>query len=466
MGRWKLILLVILALSVVGSAGYVGYFGLPTGAPAHAEAEETPPATVPVTKGNVRQIISAPGRVNGTHEQDLTMGVEGRVDSVTVRPGDAVTKGQVLVQLGEKNRFEAAVSAARLDLLQARQDLEDLRASAPQAAADAQADLIEAEDAYNKAQTKVEALKYPRATQARIDSTYNDYQKALQQVAVAQDHFRSQSNLAPDDPRYVEALQALTSLTKEKDRLLGVYNWITAKPTEQEIAETQAAMEVAKATYDSAKRAWERLKDGPDAMELELAQASIADKERLLAQAEEDLAHLTLTAPFDGVVTDVQGKVGAEVSANTAVVTLSNPGALEAEVTVVEEDYALMQPGMPAQLYFDAQPDAQVTGHVSRVVPSRTSDSTPMYPVFIEIDEVPAGLAPGMTVDASIITAEKKDVLILPKALVRARTDGTATVEVWANGSQQSREITIGLIGDSDVEIVSGLAEGELVVGR
>ena len=94
-------------------------------------------------------------------------------------------------------------------------------------------------------------------------------------------------------------------------------------------------------------------------MTLELAQAKVADKEQQLAQAQDDLAHLTLTAPFDGVITDVKVKVGDQVTPVAVVMTLSNPTALEAQVTVVEEDYSLIQPGQSAQLYFDAQPDAR-----------------------------------------------------------------------------------------------------------
>ena len=70
-----------------------------------------------------------------------------------------------------------------------------------------------------------------------------------------------------------------------------------------------------------------------------------------------------------------------------------------------------------------------------------------------------------MSVDASIIIAEKKDVLVLPKALVRARTDGTATPKVWANGSEEDREIKIGLVGDFERGNRSGLQAGEQVGG-
>ena len=174
-------------------------------------------------------------------------------------------------------------------------------------------------------------------------------------------------------PMYVDALKRLTDAQKEKDRQLGLYNWLTAKPTEKDIEETNAKLEQATAVYDNAQRKYERVKNGPDSMTLELAQAKVADKEQQLAQAQDDLAHVTLTAPFDGVITDVKIKVGDQVTPVAVVMTLSNSNALEAQVTVVEEDYSLIQPGQSVQLYFDAQPDAQVTGHVTRIVPSRTN---------------------------------------------------------------------------------------------
>ncbi len=466
MGRWKMALFIVMALAVVGAAGYFGYNGFAPAAKKGTAQQETPPATVPVTVGDVRQLVSAPGQLNATRQMDLTIGVAGRIDAVNVRPGDAVSKGQALAQIGDRGKYEAAVAAARLDMLSARQELEELRANAPKETADARQALLEAEEALTKAQTQVEALKYPRASQERLDGSLNEYQAALQDVALAQDRYDNLTNLGPDDPRKVEALQRLTQAQKEKDRLLAVYNWLSAKPTEQDIQKANANLEQAKATYDNAQRKWERVKNGPDSMALELAEAKLADKERQYAEAQDDLANLTLKAPFDGIIIDVKASVGDEITPSTNVMTLSDPKALEARVTVVEEDYALIRPGLPVQLYFDAQPGAEVTGRVARVVPNRTSDSQALYPVYIEIEQAPEGLAAGMTVDAAIIVAEKQGVLTLPKALVRARTDGSATVQVWSGGHKESREVQIGLIGDQNVEIVSGLQEGEQVVGQ
>jgi multidrug efflux pump subunit AcrA (membrane-fusion protein) len=71
-----------------------------------------------------------------------------------------------------------------------------------------------------------------------------------------------------------------------------------------------------------------------------------------------------------------------------------------------------------------------------------------------------------MTSDTAITIAKHEDVLCLPRAIVRASGGDTTTVKVWNGLEEQTKEITIGLRGDTYVEIVSGLSEGEQVVTR
>ncbi len=66
MQRWKLVFIVVLALSSIGAAGYFGYFGFQFTPPEQAAPQATPPPTVAVSKGDVRQLISAPGSLVGT----------------------------------------------------------------------------------------------------------------------------------------------------------------------------------------------------------------------------------------------------------------------------------------------------------------------------------------------------------------------------------------------------------------
>jgi RND family efflux transporter MFP subunit len=186
-----------------------------------------------------------------------------------------------------------------------------------------------------------------------------------------------------------------------------------------------------------------------------------------LRQAQAELKAATLVAPYAGVVLEVKASEGETVANGAPVLRLSDPTQLEAEITVVEEDFPLVKVGQKVELFFDAMPEAAVTGRVARIVPQRSATAaTPVYPVYIALDEVRPELAPGMTVDASVLIDVREDVLRLPRSLVRTRADGTATLKMWNGVSTEERTVQVGLRGNQYVEILSGLAQGDQVVSR
>jgi hypothetical protein len=158
--------------------------------------------------------------------------------------------------------------------------------------------------------------------------------------------------------------------------------------------------------------------------------------------------------------------LGESVPAGQALFVLADPRAVEVRATLVEEDVPVVQPGQVASLFFDALPEAEVAGRVARIVPQRAPGDRPLFPLYLSIDSVPEGVAPGMTVDASIVIDSRENVLRLPRALIRTRVDGTAQVEVWLGDRAETRTIKVGLRGDVFVEILEGLREGEAVVGE
>ena len=204
----------------------------------------------------------------------------------------------------------------------------------------------------------------------------------------------------------------------------------------------------------------------PSASDLRQAEAAVQQASLALSRAQADLEAATLVAPFGGVVLEIHAHPGQAVAAGTGLISLADSSALEAEVTVIEEDLPLVQVGQEVELFFDAQPDAIVEGTVARLVPKRLPGDRPLYPVYVALDELPEGLFPGMTVDVSIIIGGRSDVLRLPRALVRARSDGTAQVRVWTHDQIEVRTVRVGLRGDVYVEILDGLHEGEQVVGQ
>ncbi len=201
---------------------------------------------------------------------------------------------------------------------------------------------------------------------------------------------------------------------------------------------------------------------------LKSAAQSLVQAQEAVKQAQASLDNATLVAPFDGIVLQVLAKEGAVVANGAGILRLYDPQAVEARTTVTEEDYPLARIGQTAQVYLDSQPEVVLTGHVSYIVPLREADSSsPVYPVYIALDNVPESVAPGMTVDGSILIAKSSSVLRLPRSLVHARSDGTAQVQVWnADRKTETRTCKTGLRGDQYVEIVSGLSEGEQVVSR
>jgi multidrug efflux pump subunit AcrA (membrane-fusion protein) len=194
------------------------------------------------------------------------------------------------------------------------------------------------------------------------------------------------------------------------------------------------------------------------------AENDLALKKAQFEDAQVTLEQMEVRAPFSGVITEVNASTDQVFHENDVLFKIIDPMALEVMANVTQEDYPLLIPGQNASLYFDARPDVIVEGNVDRIVPKLVEGDSPTYDIFISLDEVPDGLVDGMTADANVIIASRPQVLCLPRSLVHASSANKAVVEVWNGQEIESREITTGLRGDSNIEILTGLEQGEQVV--
>jgi RND family efflux transporter MFP subunit len=242
---------------------------------------------------------------------------------------------------------------------------------------------------------------------------------------------------------------------------------------------TQRAVELAQAEYDQILSQQWSVSQQANALSKNVAQTDLQAQylaeagvdpalSLALAEAKANLAKTVIEAPIAGVVLEVFGRPGEQLPAGANLILLTNPAQGEVQTTVIEEDLAQVTIGQAAEIYFDARPDVLVAGEVARIVPQRvTGEARPLYHVYLSLnDPLPEGVYPGMTADASLLIDRAQDVLRLPRALVAARSDGTATVEIWQNGHTVPTDITTGLRGDVYVAVLSGLAEGDEVVGE
>lgn len=197
-----------------------------------------------------------------------------------------------------------------------------------------------------------------------------------------------------------------------------------------------------------------------------MAEAQVAQAQISLEDVLDNLSKVALVAPIDGIVVDVSVGQGQTVNKGFSAVRMTDPYGLEIYATIIEEDYTVIEVGQLVEVFFDALPEHTVLGRIARIVPEKIPGERPLYAIYIELEEVPAGLAEGMTADASIIIDSRADVLRLPRAMVQARSDRSAEVTLWINNQKVKRTIQVGLRGDVYIEILDGLQERDLVVGQ
>jgi len=113
---------------------------------------------------------------------------------------------------------------------------------------------------------------------------------------------------------------------------------------------------------------------------------------------------------------------------------------------------------------FPALPTTQVAAHVIAIDTTSTVVSNVVtYSATLALDNPASGIKPGMSTNVTVVVAMVNNVLHVPTSAVRGNGT-TATVAVMKSGKQSSAPVTVGVRGDQDVEISSGLADGDVVV--
>ncbi len=176
-----------------------------------------------------------------------------------------------------------------------------------------------------------------------------------------------------------------------------------------------------------------------------------------------------LTAPFDGLLSDVPVNPGDELSIGALVFQIVDDSRLHVEATIDEADIGRVRVGQPATLRLDALPEHPIPGRVSKLDPTVRKDEKGARTLRLEVavtdlpGAVAAGLRPGMSANVDVRVADKADVLSLPSNVIIGRGTRRA-VYVVDNGFARERTVEIGMSSWERAEIVSGLHEGDEVV--
>jgi HlyD family secretion protein len=430
----KKILLIVLAFLV--AAGLVALFIY------RQQSGYTKVLTAKVVRQDLATVVSGTGQIKPKTYANLGANAMGRVTHIYVKEGDTVKSGQVVATI-QNVQQEAAVSSQQAAISAAGTDI-----------------------AANIAAEKTAEANVEKA-QADLEQKKLDWER---EQSLYQDGIEPKSNYDAKKALYDTDVASLNQAV--------------------------AALNQAKAQTDSLRG------------HLKMAVASLRSNQDLLNQT-------ILTAPFDGIVTNEPVREGESVvpgiqnTVGSTLMTLADMSVVTAEVKVDETDIVNVLIGQPAEVTVDALPGRVFKGHVTLAGDQALLRSTGVatlqsttgteeakdFKVVVTLDNPTSELRPGLSTTAKITTAHKANVISLPMqaltmhnpaddnpknkdgvqaassspasaAAKAAPVQGVYVVEKDAHGKLRARfvPVTTGITGATDIEVLSGLNEGQEIV--
>lgn len=442
--KWK-ILITVLAVVVIAGGVFGGI--------RYSKRGIVTVQTGKVARQDLVALVTASGEIKPRNYINIGANTVGpaRIVEIAVVEGQRVRKGQLLARL-ESVQPEAEVAAQRAAL-----------SSAEAESAAAEASLRAADENLVTAQASVERAK------AELERARLFFERARQlheEKLISQQEF---------DQRKAD-FEAFSAALREAE-------------ARRKQAEAQRAQLVS---------------------QLAAAQKRVAVAAANLRRAADVLQRTYAVSPIDGVVTNLPVRVGETVvpgiqnSPASLIMTIADMSLITAEVKVDETDIVNVKLGQTAAITIDAIPEKTFSGRVIEIGNTAILRSTGLaasqsaissqeakdFKVVIALDDPPAEIRPGLSCTAKITTATRDRVLTIPIQALTVRQKGdleppkkgveAATAPDPAlekerkkemqgvfvvNGDKvEFREVKTGITGATDIEVVSGLKEGEEIV--
>lgn len=299
--------------------------------------------------------IIAEGRLEPIRYAEIAFNASGVVSEVLVEEGQTVKKGEPLIRLGDES--DTNYAAAQLELVSAQKALNDLQLTAGTDLAQAVIDLKDAQEEYNDAVDYLDYLqddnKIPQTqTKRTLVQTWKGYEYRVRT--------KSFKGPAPED-------------------------WIVE--AENDLALKKAEMDTAQKTYD-------RLKGGVDADQLAVLEARFS-------AAKAGVAAFSVTAPFDGVVANLNAKTGNSINAGEPAVTVADFSHWLVKTTdLTEIDVVKLAEEQPVTVMLDAIPDVELQGTIASIGQTYTENQGDVvYEVTVLLTDTDPAMRWGMTAE-------------------------------------------------------------------
>jgi len=444
--KWK----IVITLAVLIAAAIVVY-----GSTVYSKRGIVTVQTGQVVRGDLVSQVTASGEIKPKNYINIGANAMGEITEILVKEGDHVRKGQLL---------------AKLEDVQPAADVAGQQATISSAEADTAAAAAGVKAADDNIQTMQAALDHDKADLERMKAEYDRSELLFKEKLLAKQDF--------DLKRYTYEAQ-VAAIRQSETRL------------------TQARSQRDQMTA-----------------QLNSAQRRVAMNQAYLKRFDDLLQKRNSYAPLDGVVTNLPVRQGESVvpgiqnQTGTLIMTIADMSLITAEVKVDETDIVNIHLKQVADVTIDAIPNKVFKGHVSEIGDTAILRSTGAaasqsaissqeakdFKVVVALDNPPDEIRPGLSCTAKITTATRNTVLTIPiqaltvrqkgdldpvstgkkggpdtavkldPAAQKARKEELTGVFVVEAGKAQFRKVDTGITGSTDIEVLSGLKEGDQIV--
>ena len=407
-----------------------------------------------VLRQDLTATVTASGEIKPKNYINLGANTIGPapITEILVKEGDRVRKGQVV---------------AKMESIQANADVVAQNASIATALADSAA----SEAGMKSMEESV------RTAQATLEKSKTELQRTKLNIDRATELYKSQ----------LLAKQDYDQKRAEYDTAVAAVNEADARLAQAKAQEAQSRQQLVS------------------------TQKRVAQVQAGLDRYKDVLNKYFVVAPIDGIVTNLPVRTGETVvpgiqnSAASTIMTIADMSLITAEVKVDETDIVNVRRDQAAEVTIDAMPNRTFHGHVVEIgntailrssgvaaSQSNTSDQEAKdFKVVVAIDDPPDDIRPGLSCTGKIVTATRPRVLTIPiqaltvrqqgdlepkkasgveaasyvdPAVEKAKKQDIQGVFLVQNGRAEFRAVTTGITGASDIEVLSGLNDGDPIV--
>jgi len=418
--------------------------------------------TTTVQLGTLISSVDGSGTLASTQSANLAWQNSGQVDQVLAQTGTKVKAGDVLATLLQDSQTRTALET---NLVNAQENLAEL--TSPEAIANAKLAVTTAQSDVQNAQYLVYNQQYWK-NEALINDQYANVVIAKEKLDNAQEAYdKAHVGEYINNASEAVLVQALYNAQQSYNTANNYYSLYSQKPSQHQLDEAQATLDLANAQLASAQNYLAALTGG-DVPADATGTSLLKFKEATLAvqTAQENLDAIKLTAPFDGTITQADVIPNAVVSAGTQAFRIDNLSSLVVAVQVTEIDINGIQAGQPATITFDAIPNKTYNGKVIKSdLAGTVSQNSVNFTVTVQITDADAQIKPGMAANVTIVTNQVANALLVPSTSIFTDTSGQQYVYLIQNSTLTTVLVTVGAVSDSTTQITNDtLKEGDTIV--